>query len=64
MEPRSTGQPKTMPLHLTRDEVYLLLVALQNVAVPLGMHERDLCGKIRDTWDALRLGHAERDASC
>jgi len=60
MEARSSNHSHALPLTLTQDEVYLLLVALLNSPVDMGAHERTLCGKVRDAWDTLRCSAPDR----
>lgn len=68
MDTYTTNGSDTLSLQFTRDEIFMLLMALANAHVELGTHEQPLCDKVRNAWDLLRTlpqeGGAEPLAAC
>jgi hypothetical protein len=56
MEFRPANTHAALPLFLTRDELYQMMVIVVNPAVDLGEHEMAICSKLREAWDALGPG--------
>ena len=54
MDTRNANSSDTLSLQFTRDEIFMLLIALANGNVDLGAHEKSLCEKVRNAWDVLR----------
>ena len=54
MNTYTTNSSETLSLQFTRDEIFMLLMALANAQVDLGAHEQPLCEKVRNAWDLLR----------
>lgn len=54
MDTYTANTTDTLSLQFTRDEIFLLLMALANAHVDLGTHEQPLCAKVRNAWDVLR----------
>ena len=54
MDTYTMNSSDTLSLQFTRDEIFMLLMALANAHIDLGAHEQPLCEKVRNAWDLLR----------